>query len=166
VLAAASIAATGCDKIRDAVPSMPSAAMVPGGQHTRQRAKVIPTRKAPKRLTLEVEHEVGLTNIARALGTSVDEIIAVNQLSTSEIKRGQVLLVQSTPDLLARYVAYRENRKARIAARKKEAAAKRAAPKPRRRVKTRPASKKKRRLRKATRKTVRKRASRTRGRSR
>ncbi|MBM4345501.1 MAG: LysM peptidoglycan-binding domain-containing protein [Deltaproteobacteria bacterium] len=97
-----------------------SVGVLQAGSGTAQKTQlqnVVPSKSPAERLTLIVEDERYLGDIARQLGTSVDALMALNQLADTLLQRGQVVLVETRRELVDQFVDKREKRKAaRIAA--------------------------------------------------
>ena len=73
---------------------------------------VIPSKPAKLRLNLVVEEERYLGDVARQLGASVDSLLALNQLRDTLLQKGQILLVETSREMLDQFVDRREKRKA------------------------------------------------------
>ncbi len=97
--------------------------MVEAGAGSAERAPmraVIPTRPAAEEHTIVVDDERYLGDIARQLGVTVDEMLAVNKLAEPTLQRGQVLRVETTADLINGWEARRVERRAAKAAKEAE----------------------------------------------
>ena len=117
----------GCDRIRELAPAVPSAAFVPGHNHNPRDHNVIPSHSPARTMTVVVEDERTVGSIARQLGTTVEETLQLNKMGSPEIKAGQTLTVRTSPEAYARFLANREVRKTRRAARQRHLAEKRKA---------------------------------------
>ena len=81
---------------------------------------VIPSRPAPEEHTIIVDDERYMGDIARQLGVTVDELLALNKLQESTLQRGQVLRVETTVDLINGWEARRTERRAAKALKEQE----------------------------------------------
>lgn len=129
VVGVALCATAGCDKIRQLSPDLKGTVVVPGGSQRARAHNVIPTRQPPRRFVIQIENERSLTYIARELGVTVESLIATNELRTTQLHQGQQLQVDASPADVSRFLANREARKARKAARLKKLAEEKAAKK-------------------------------------
>ena len=97
--------------------------VVAAGAGSSERAPmraVIPTRPAAEEHTIVVDDERYMGDIARQLGVTVDELLAMNKLQEPGLQRGQVLRVQTTADLLNGWEARRTERRAAKLAKEQE----------------------------------------------
>lgn len=81
---------------------------------------VVPSRQAAEEHTIIVDDERYLGDIARQLGVTVDEMLAMNKLEDPTLQRGQVLRVETTVDLINGWEARRTERRAAKAAKEQE----------------------------------------------
>ncbi len=115
------LAATACDRAPQ-IQEM-TKQVVAAGAGTSERAPmraVIPTRPAAEEHTIVVDDERYMGDIARQLGVTVDELLAMNKLAEPTLQRGQVLRVETTADLLNGWEARRAERKAAKLAKEQE----------------------------------------------
>lgn len=77
-----------------------------------QLQNVVPSKAPAERCTLVIEDERYLGDVARQLGTSVDALMALNQLADTLLQRGQVVVVETRRALVDQFVDKREKRKA------------------------------------------------------
>ncbi|MSP93138.1 MAG: LysM peptidoglycan-binding domain-containing protein [Myxococcales bacterium] len=77
---------------------------------------VVPSRPPRQLHTVTVEEERYLGDMARALGVTVDSVLADNGMQEPTLKPGMVLQVRTTRDLIDAFVARRDRRKAEKAA--------------------------------------------------
>lgn len=92
-----------------------STTMLVAGQGTAaktQMRNVIPSKPAPQRLSVVIEEERYLGDVARQLGSSVDAMLALNKLTDTLLQRGQILLVDTSREMVEKFVDKRERRKA------------------------------------------------------
>lgn len=115
------ITAVGCDRAPELHRMTQQVVEAGAGssQHTPMRA-VIPTRPAAVEHTIVVDDERYLGDIARQLGVTVDEMLAMNKLAEPTLQRGQVLKVETTADLINGWEARRIERRALKAQREME----------------------------------------------
>lgn len=83
-----------------------------GTAHKAAASNVVPTKAAPRQLRLTIEDERYLGDVARQLEVSVDALMRLNGLSDTLLKPGMQLQVETRADLVDRFVARRERRKA------------------------------------------------------
>ena len=76
-----------------------------------QLKNIVPSKRPQERLTVVIEDERYLGDIARQLGTSVDALLAMNKLTDTLLTRGQIVMVEATRDLVDHFVDKRERRK-------------------------------------------------------
>ena len=81
---------------------------------------VIPSRPAAEEHTIIVDDERYVGDIARQLGVTVDEMLAMNKLQEPTLQRGQVLRVETTADLINGWEAHRAERRAAKALKEQE----------------------------------------------
>ncbi len=152
VLCAVALSTVACDEIRRISPDLTGVVIAPGRPEQTQSSSVIPTRAPPRRFIIEVEDERSLTYLAHQLGVPVEELINTNKLRSTAIAKGLQLHVDAAPADVARYLAKRQARKARRAAKARKRAAEKAAKKKARRAavsKRRAKSKRAKRTRRA-----------------
>ena len=77
-----------------------------------QLRNVVPSKAPTQRLNVTIEDERYLGDVARQLGTSVDAMLALNQMTDTLLQRGQVLLVETRREFVDHFVDKREKRKA------------------------------------------------------
>jgi hypothetical protein len=102
----------GCDR---ADTTLLAPASVTAADPT-SRPMVIPTRPPVESLTLTIEGERSMARLAKALRTTVEELIADNQLASTQLREGMELRIRTTAPQLERYLAQRAARRAREAA--------------------------------------------------
>lgn len=110
---------TGCDKLRELAHDVPTAVIAPGANHAARERNVIPSQSPARPFDITIEDERSLHSIASRMGVTVEELIRMNKLPTTDIKPGQRLTIHASPEAHARYIADREVRKTRRAARVK-----------------------------------------------
>lgn len=83
-----------------------------GTAHKAAASNVVPSKAAPRQLVLTIEDERYLGDVARQLEVSVDAMMRLNGLSDTLLKPGMQLKVETRAELIDRFVARRERRKA------------------------------------------------------
>lgn len=92
-----------------------SVGVIAAGSGTAQKTQlrnVVPSKAPAERCKVVIEDERYLGDVARQLGTSVDALMALNQVADTLLQRGQVILVETRRELVDQFVDKRERRKA------------------------------------------------------
>ncbi len=100
----------GCKQLEEVGKQLPSAAIIEAPANRSSANNVIPTAEPIETFTVVVEKERYLSDIARALGSTVDDLMIDNDLGQSRLKPGLRLRVRTTSSRYARFLQRRERK--------------------------------------------------------
>lgn len=107
------LACLGCGKKDDLQKLSVQMIAASGGTAAKTSlSNVIPSKPPTKRLNLVIEDERFMGDVARQLGTSVDALLVLNNMTDTLLQCGQILLVDTSREMVDQFVDKRERRKA------------------------------------------------------